>query len=1174
MSRPAVIVGLGGTGQWVLTMLKKDLLEQNGMLDRPKDPIPNVRLIALDTLAKPEATINNEAQRRYEGEKRIGNISLEKDREYIALGGDCKPIAERIRRAERSHEHLRFFQTDFYEKDMQFQDDNWFLENGAGQFRQFGALSVYKELLQEGPQSIMFRALEHAIRDVRPDDNNTKIEIIVVSSLVGGTGSGMIIPIGILLNQMMQRIAPRQGNFRSVVVMPSAFTQGMPNQQMNIRALAALRELWRQQIPPDDPREVTLAPGMDGYARVEYKSPYQGIYLIEGLNNNNISMGNVYEGVFPAVALWIQQVIDTETGDAYRGFVETNRKGAAALTPLRAKEGVFGTFGSYSMFTPEVMLHQTHSLKLVNAVVEHLASDYQSQEDGTAVTTTGIERELTPKQAARAWLRQNIIHDGKTQNAPRLFSEWARILDAGGKNNNTEIGAKALAGLPWPTQKGPKPKEIAPDWAELFRNLDLSPEDELQYREALSEFDATFAKAFPMPLDTVQNANSTAHKNRLENPNNGVMAFINRHHGQKGQNNDWGQFGDAVKAMLPYYTKAFRAALKLHLLATLSAAGGQAQKGRIHYAIQILNQIEGDLLDMLEFLKHVAVDRETTGSLNLAYTGMVDARQEWTNTPAKVKKGFFDKVLEAFTKEDKLNQAMLSAERMYLLRCNMYTNCLRENALAFYLSEVIKDSLAFLRSSRDGLKTWRFSLSEGNPAQKIKPLRQYATDELENIQDIVKKSQRNTNVERLTQVNEGVEEEISVLNYSPAAEDVIKALSGLVWVPTEDEESGRLTFKLHVKPVDSSSETTIDLLDPTQSAQVIQRTQEKNMSELVKILSRSYKNRPSIISWLQQNYPADSLANEMLTRTNPIARFTSNFIMGKYFVFSANWGTGITDYRQEITEYLRQNKKMEPNEFIVTNFENPYRLTAFYARTGLILDDFNTWQECQTSFTNYVSQELEKTRNNLPKLVRLMQSFYTQMEEQEAVSLEVRQMANGFGYRMTDPRVVQLLGRKPDLDRALKCFAMGWIAREQSERGSGITHWKLAIPDLPKDMEIWLTPDKVENENEPVDDFEALHSMVVIGKNRCPLYGRQGTRLDMTLIDAALRKAEELCEGETEPAMTRYLRNASNEKTGLYGRWVGKAHRTVLNNIENIDDPAYWDIANYAKNRYAEMLSK
>lgn len=30
MTRPAVIIGLGGTGQWVTTCVKRELLEDNG----------------------------------------------------------------------------------------------------------------------------------------------------------------------------------------------------------------------------------------------------------------------------------------------------------------------------------------------------------------------------------------------------------------------------------------------------------------------------------------------------------------------------------------------------------------------------------------------------------------------------------------------------------------------------------------------------------------------------------------------------------------------------------------------------------------------------------------------------------------------------------------------------------------------------------------------------------------------------------------------------------------------------------------------------------------------------------------------------------------------------------------------------------------------------------------
>jgi len=44
MTRPAYIIGLGGTGQWIATFMKKELLEINdGALPE------NVKLLAIDT---------------------------------------------------------------------------------------------------------------------------------------------------------------------------------------------------------------------------------------------------------------------------------------------------------------------------------------------------------------------------------------------------------------------------------------------------------------------------------------------------------------------------------------------------------------------------------------------------------------------------------------------------------------------------------------------------------------------------------------------------------------------------------------------------------------------------------------------------------------------------------------------------------------------------------------------------------------------------------------------------------------------------------------------------------------------------------------------------------------------------------------------------------------------
>ena len=1170
MSRPAVIIGLGGTGQWVLTLLKKDLLEYHNMLDRPKEKIPNVRLVAFDTLSKVEANIKEASQKRYEGEKRVGNIQLIDNKEYLALGGDCKPIADKIQSNERDYRHLDFFQTKFYDKDLKFSDSDWFLEHGAGKFRQFGALSISRELLDEGDKSRMFRILQKAIKDVKPDDNSTKVEIIVVSSMVGGTGSGMIIPMGILLNKMIEKIAPRQGNFRAVAVLPSAFTGGAPNQEMNIRAMASLRELWRMQIPPDEPREVVLAPEMDGYQSAQYQSPYQGIYVVDGLRNN-VAIGNVWEGVFPAIALWIQQVIDEEAGEVYRGYVETNRKGAGVLQGQRNAEGVFGTFGAFSMFTPEIMLKQTHSLKLVNAVIEHLASDYQIHDDDQNAEEDSIERELPPIRAARSWLRQDIRSGGTVYKTPRLFQEMARILSAGASVSGNEIKAKAWAGSPWNTRElGKRHNEIPQHWLPLFRDFEIEDNDENKYRQPLTELAETLDKRYPKSEASVD-PTSPRHIDRLENEDAGVDAWIEKHHGKKGTQNDWGQFGSAVNMLLPLFDEFFREILKSRLLATLSA-GGTAQKGRIHYAIETLTHMESDLKKLKTFLNKVAEMRVSEGVTIQAAAKKQKAHDNWLKTPADIRPGIIDKVFELFGRPSKLNEEMIARENSYLSISQIYVNCLREDAMVFYLERLLDKQLAYLQTTLKSLKTWRFSLSEGNPGQHIISLGQYSQEQLNSIQDLISKSKRKKEVEALAQVTEEEDQEdVSILEYKPSSEDLENALQGLNWVIDDDEEEGGLDFKLEVNPLDSSEGTMIELLNPSDAPKVIAKTQNDNMDLLLKTLGQSYKEKEGIVSWLKANKTAAELTKELVEKTETISDYQRHPSHGQYFIVSGNWEQGNEPYRDEIQDELEETYQYDTNEYRVTSFDNKYRLTAVNSQTGLILDDFNTWNSCLRSYKTYIKQKMENGEDK-GRLIRRMQSFYTQREEQEAVSREITRVYGGFAYRMIDPRAVQLFGNWPNLLRAIKCFALDWVIREPDRASPGHSHWKLSIPDLPEDEEIWLTRNEVDDADQPTEEFDALHGMVVNAKNQCNKYGRQGTSLDTKTIDNAINKADEIETGKTESKLMECYRKAL-EDDGLIARWRQKAGREVsASDAETFLDPAYWDIADIAFDVFKDAI--
>lgn len=137
MSRPALVVGLGGTGQWVLTWLKRDLmLANNGEL--PK----NVKLLSIDTASQLEAgTKRVNATGKEEEGIEVGGVTLDAG-EFVYIGGDSKPEAERVKRGElkpigKWYNAQKWLDTQ--------SPAAFILDDGAGRLRQFGRMAVFKD---------------------------------------------------------------------------------------------------------------------------------------------------------------------------------------------------------------------------------------------------------------------------------------------------------------------------------------------------------------------------------------------------------------------------------------------------------------------------------------------------------------------------------------------------------------------------------------------------------------------------------------------------------------------------------------------------------------------------------------------------------------------------------------------------------------------------------------------------------------------------------------------------------------------------------------------------------------------------------------------------------------------------------------------------------------------
>ena len=117
---------MGGTGQWVLTYVKKSLVETYGKVP------DTVQLLAFDTTSdQSDASVESEK----EEQAQVGNITLDPG-EFVFLGGNIRRICEEIGREDK-HKHIgSWLQAKYYLNAQD--DDSYEISKGAGRRRPFG----------------------------------------------------------------------------------------------------------------------------------------------------------------------------------------------------------------------------------------------------------------------------------------------------------------------------------------------------------------------------------------------------------------------------------------------------------------------------------------------------------------------------------------------------------------------------------------------------------------------------------------------------------------------------------------------------------------------------------------------------------------------------------------------------------------------------------------------------------------------------------------------------------------------------------------------------------------------------------------------------------------------------------------------------------------------------
>lgn len=406
MYRKVLLIGLGGSGGKTLRFLKRDLidwLESKGWTDG----IPQGwQFLHIDSPTKPDGL-------------EAGGTPLE-NREYVGLvsgGTTLNPLVQKLDGVPGSLAEMTGWRVE------PSTAPDVALEIGCGQYRALGrtvGLS-FAQAIRQGIQGSMDRMSKV---DVEPELDRLYREVhgtgggeaagppipIIISSLAGGTGAGLILDVADVLHSMNENWANlSMGLYYTSDVFPDAAGKGVhPN------GIAAVSEVlngawWGASGSPSDTRRPDIIPGKQSPILSMVAGLDKGVrrtgthcnFLIGGTNAKGAAIGRdgqLFEMVGGALLSWVTDPVVQGNFVAYTAAnwaqrASDNReldvdvvvnKGALGETGLPA----FSALGFSRVSVGNKYLRRYAAQRLANDAATHMAEAHMLSDRAKAIQTS------------------------------------------------------------------------------------------------------------------------------------------------------------------------------------------------------------------------------------------------------------------------------------------------------------------------------------------------------------------------------------------------------------------------------------------------------------------------------------------------------------------------------------------------------------------------------------------------------------------------------------------------------------------------------------------------------------------------------------------------------------------------------------------------------------------
>jgi hypothetical protein len=321
--RPTVVIGLGGTGNGAILKLKRRFINAYGSVP------PIIRFLSIDTTENVEHT-------EHADDGRVVTLDPGIERHDISIANPASYV-------NGTYDYI----------------DTWWPSNipvqaitaGAGQVRARGRLALFARSRN------IITAINRAIDGVRQIKNQKLayreefrvsdrggVEVYIVSSLAGGTGSGMFLDIAFIARSFVDALS----NITGVFIMPGGFRRFPGTALVKPNAYAALKEIERfSNLAARDSFSIDY-----GIHKLEVtRPPFDLSYLIDNVNQAGRIVTSLHD-ILEAVATGIYVLINSQIGIDADNIVDNLKTHLSVSGTIRGRSANYCSFGVASLALP------------------------------------------------------------------------------------------------------------------------------------------------------------------------------------------------------------------------------------------------------------------------------------------------------------------------------------------------------------------------------------------------------------------------------------------------------------------------------------------------------------------------------------------------------------------------------------------------------------------------------------------------------------------------------------------------------------------------------------------------------------------------------------------------------------------------------------------------------